>query len=241
MQAGQTLLENFLQGIDVDTEIAGSTDSTSIGSLKEALAQIKLSPVTIPALHQTLIKSTTIEFPTDIVQTGIAQVSFVLANPFTASINLLKVGATATFHNLSIGVIDNVDISSSPIHADGHSTVSSSMLPLKYNLNPVTIVEFLSLLAQENSVDLGPLVSLFQFILANPNFKPTVTTSVQNQTSTCVSGKQFDVEGAILDALRNLKVDLGVTSSVKLDDFATDLVFAQHDVPAIVSCLIVPY
>jgi len=33
-----------------------------------------------------------------------------------------------------------------------------------------------------------------------------------------LSGHQFDVNGAILKALSGLKVDLGVESSVKLDD-----------------------
>ncbi|KAK7460804.1 hypothetical protein VKT23_008733 [Stygiomarasmius scandens] len=87
---GRQLLENVLQGVDVDTTISGSTDSTPIESLKTALSQIVLSPVTIPALHQSLIKAVSITFPEDIVQTGLAQTSFTLDNPFTASINLLK-------------------------------------------------------------------------------------------------------------------------------------------------------
>ncbi|KAJ6607775.1 hypothetical protein B0H10DRAFT_2227490 [Mycena sp. CBHHK59/15] len=231
--AGQTLLENFLQGINSDTVIAGSTDSTPIDSLKTALSEILLKPVTIPALHQTLLQSATIEFPVDIVKTGIAEASFTLANPFTASINLITVGATAVFHNLTLGTIDHVDVSSNPIHADGHSSVTSSFLPMKYNLEPLVIVQFLSILAQQNSVDLGPLVAMFQFIVNNPNLTVPVTTTVDTSTPTCVSGTQFDVEGAILAALKGLKVDLAVTSDVKLDDFATPLAFAQNSIPVV--------
>lgn len=51
------------------------------------------------------------------------------------------------------------------------------------------------------------------------------------------SGKQFDVEGAILATLKNLLVDLAVTTSLKLDDFPTELAFNQTGVPAIVSRL----
>lgn len=233
LAAGQTLLENFLQGVDSDSVIAGTTDSTPISSLKTALSEILLKPVTIPAIHQTLIKSATIEFPTDIVQTGISQASFTLANPFTASINLLTVGATATFHGLTLGTID-ADISSNPIHADGHSSVTSSFLPMKYNLEPLVIVQFLSILAQQNSVDLGPLVPLFQFLVDNPNLKVAVTTTVDTSAPTCVSGNQFNVAGAILATLKNLKVDLGINSSVKLDDFATPLSFVQSNIPVVV-------
>ena len=46
---GETLLENSLQGIDSDTTILGSTDTTPIDSLKPALAEVQLSPVVIPS------------------------------------------------------------------------------------------------------------------------------------------------------------------------------------------------
>ncbi|KAF7308835.1 hypothetical protein MKEN_01083400 [Mycena kentingensis (nom. inval.)] len=85
-----------------NTVIAGSTRSTPIQSFKSALHKITLSPATIPALHQKLISSTTIGFPIDIIVTGTAQASFALANPSTASINLLTVGANATFHGISV-------------------------------------------------------------------------------------------------------------------------------------------
>jgi len=172
--AGRTLLQNYLQGVDVDTTIAGSTDSTPIDSLKSALSQIRLTPVKIPALHQTLIKSASLTFPIDIVQTGIASASFSLANPFTASLNLLKVGATATYHGLTLGIIDNVDISN-PIHADGHSTITSSTLPLKFNLEPLNIIQLLSISSRENGANLGPLVQMFQFIVDHPDFHPAVS------------------------------------------------------------------
>jgi hypothetical protein len=234
LAAGQTLLENFLQGVDSDSVIAGTTDSTPISSLKTALSEILLKPVTIPAIHQTLIQSATIEFPTDIVQTGFAEASFTLANPFTASINLLTVGATATFHGLTLGTI-TADVSSDPIHADGHGSVTSSFLPMKYNLEPLVIIQFLSILATQNAVDLGPLVALFQFLIDNPDLKVAVTTTVDTSAPTCVSGTQFDVAGAILATLKNLKVDLAIDSNVKLDDFATPLSFAQNSIPVVVS------
>ncbi|GLB37240.1 putative protein of unknown function (DUF3712) [Lyophyllum shimeji] len=231
--AGRTLLQNFLQGIDVDTAIAGTSGSTPIASLKSALSQIRLSPVTIPALHGTLIKSASLTFPLDIVKTGVASTSFTLANPFTASINLLKVGATASFHGIVLGRINNVDISSKPIHAGGHSSVSSPTLPLDFNLQPLAIIQLLTVASEQNGVDLGPLTQLFQFIVANPDFKPPVATSVDTRAPTCVSGHQFDAAGAILKTLSGLKVDLAVDTSVKLDDFATDLSFEQKGVPAI--------
>jgi hypothetical protein len=173
--AGRTLLQNFLQGIDAETTIAGSQDSTSIQSLKSALSEIRLSPVTIPALHQTLIQSASLTFPIDIVKTGVASTSFVLANPFTASLNLLQVGATATFHGILLGKINNIDVSSNPIHANGHSSVTSPILPLQFNLQPLAIIQLLTITSQQSGVDLGPLTQLFQFIITNPTFHPPVS------------------------------------------------------------------
>lgn len=174
VSTGRKLLENFISGVDVDTSIAGSQDATPIDSLKQAFSEIYLSPVTIPALHTTLISSTSIRFPTDIVQTGKAWVSFVLANPFTASINLLRVDADATYEGLNLATIDNVDLSSNPIHAPGHQNVTSQEIPLSFNLDPVTIITLLATLAKENNVDLGPTSALFQFILQNPDYHPPV-------------------------------------------------------------------
>ncbi|KAJ7143355.1 hypothetical protein C8R43DRAFT_1089003 [Mycena crocata] len=202
--AGQKLLENFLQGVDSESVIAGTTGSTPISSLKTALSEILLKPVTIPALHQTLIQSATIQFPTDIVKTGITQAKFTLANPFTANINLLKVGTAAIFHNLTLGTID-VDLWSNPIHADGHSSVTSAFLSMNHR---AILVDF----ATENHVNLGPLVQMFQYLVANPGIK---------------------VPRAILATLKNLKVDLAVDTDVKLDAFATPLSFMQNSIPVV--------
>lgn len=168
------MLENYLQGVDSQTTIMGTSSSTSIGSLEPALAQINLSPVTIPALHQNLIGSASLEFPTDIVQTGVASTTFTLANPFSASINLLEVTAIATYHNLTLGAINHVDMSSNPIHANGHSNITSTVLPFNFNLDPLTIIGLITTSAQEHNVDLGPLTSLFQLVIDNQGFHPPV-------------------------------------------------------------------
>ena len=175
--AGQTLLENYLQGIDSDTVILGSSGSTLIESLQLALSQIKLTPVSIPALHQNLIDTATLDFPTNVVQTGVASTSFTLDNPFTASINLLQVKATATFQNLTIGTIDHVDLSSNPIYAPGHSNITSPALSFNINLDPLTIISLITISAQEHNVNLGPLIQLFQLVFDNSNSHSPVRIS----------------------------------------------------------------
>ncbi|KAI0370690.1 hypothetical protein BV20DRAFT_966193 [Pilatotrama ljubarskyi] len=231
--SGQKMLENYLQGVTSATTIQGSTGSTPIESLKLAMSNMRLSPVNIPALHQNLITTATLVFPTDIAQTGIAQSSFSLDNPFTASINLLEVNAVATFGSLTLGSIDHVDRSSSPIHADGHTKIESPQLPFKFNTDPLTIIQLLFQGAQNNHVDLGPLPDLFKIVLSDPTAKTSIKATVDTDKPTCVSGHQFDVDDAILSALKNLQVTLDIDSSVKIDDFATELAFKQSNVTAI--------
>ncbi|TBU46075.1 hypothetical protein BD309DRAFT_663805 [Dichomitus squalens] len=231
--SGQKMLENYLQGVLSATTIQGSTDATPIESLQLALSEIRLSPVNIPPLHQNLITTASLVFPTNIAQTGLAQTSFTLANPFTASINLLEVTAVATFGNLTLGKIDHVDRSGDPIHADGHANISSPTLPFAFNLDPVMIIELLFAGAQNNHVDLGPLPDVFQIVLANPGAKTNINVTVDTGKPPCASGKQFDVNDAILNSLKNLVVELGIDSAVKIDDYATDLAFNQSNVKAI--------
>lgn len=52
--AGQLLLENYIQGVDSDVNIAGTDSTTPYGSLQPALGAIKIA-TTIPAIHQLLI------------------------------------------------------------------------------------------------------------------------------------------------------------------------------------------
>ncbi|KAI0643298.1 hypothetical protein C8Q79DRAFT_1012595 [Trametes meyenii] len=231
--SGQKLLQNYLQGVVSATSIQGSTNSTFIESLQLAMSNIRLSPVNIPALHQNLISTASLVFPTDIVKTGIARTTFSLANPFTASINLVEVTAGAAFGSLNLGKIDHVDRSSAPIHADGHSTITSPQLPFEFNTDPVTIIQLLLQGARNNQVDLGPLPDLFKIVTDNPGANTSIIATVGTNKSTCVSGKQFDVDSAIINALKNLQVTLDIESSVKIDDYSTDLAFRQFNVSAI--------
>lgn len=199
------------------------------------MSKITLSPVNIPGLGNTLISSASLIFPTNIAQSGFAQASFALANPFTASINLLEISASATYGNLTLGKISNVDRSSDPIHADGHANITSPNLPFGMNMDPSSIIEFLTTAAQNNHIDLGPLPALLQIALQSPGTHSSINATVDSSTPSCASGHQFDVNSAILNSLKNLEITLAVNSSVKIDDYPTDLSFTQSNVPAIVS------
>lgn len=166
---------NQTLNVDGDSVEPGGSGSAEVGWLSTAFKTLDLN-VTLPGLQATLITAASLTFPTDIVQTGIAQATFTLSNPFTAGLNVIEVMANTTYRDLFLGEIDHVDVSSDPIHADGHSNVTSQELPFKFNLDPTTIITLLTDGAANNGVDLGPLPDLFAIALANPDYGSQINT-----------------------------------------------------------------
>lgn len=228
-RAGQTLLENYVQGIVSNTIIQGTRDTTPIESLKQALSGIKLN-ADIPPLRQLLITVARLTIPPNIAQTGIAQANFDLRNPFTASINLLKVKADASYQGIFLGEI-NQDLSNNPITAPGHTTITSRFLPFNFDLDPKNLIRFVQAAAATAGVDLGPLPPLFAQVLAQASTQTTISPYPDFNPPNCVSGQQFDVLGAVLRTLQGLTSRLDVQSSVKLDEYFTNLNFVQQPVP----------
>ncbi|EST10168.1 Protein of unknown function DUF3712 [Kalmanozyma brasiliensis GHG001] len=231
VRAGQTLLENYVQGIVSSTIIQGTYDTTPIESLKQALAGIALTG-DIPPLRQLLITVARLSIPPNIAQTGIAQANFDLRNPFTASINLLKVKADASYQGIFLGEI-NQDLSSNPISAPGHTTITSRNLPFNFDLDPKNLIRFVQAAAATAGVDLGPLPPLFAQVLAQASTQTTISPYPDFNPPNCRSGNQFDVLGAILRTLQGLTTRLDIQSSVKLDEYFTNLNFVQQPVPTI--------
>ncbi|KZP24092.1 hypothetical protein FIBSPDRAFT_951401, partial [Athelia psychrophila] len=224
-------LANYIQGVDSETTIQRPLASSPYaGSRQPALSPIALTPVTIPATHQLLIPEATLEFTVNITQTGIVNATFMLDNPFDTSINILILSATATYQNLTLGSINNVDLSSHPIVAEAHQNITSPVVPFAFNLNPMGIIALILDTAAANDVDLGPLAALFNVALSEPNFVTSITSYVDAGPAV---GNQFDVYSAILAALKGLKVSLAIESSLKLDEYPTNLGFNQTGVSVV--------
>lgn len=227
--AGQEMLENYVQGIESKTIIKGTSGTTDIVSLKQALAGIELT-VMIPPLHKLLIIEDRLVIPKNIAQTSTAQASFQLANPFTASINLLKIDAKAIYKGIFLGEIKE-DLSKNPIRAPGHTTITSRSLPIKMDLRPKHLIQFIEQAAADTNTDLGPLYHQFDLVKRMKSTKTNVKPYPDSNPPNCHSGRQFDVFGAVFNLLKGLKVTLDIKSTVKLDDYQTDLNFKQSPVP----------
>lgn len=103
--AGQQLLANYVQGVLSDLVIAGSSSTTPIASLQAALGAVAVK-ASLPALTENLVTAAVLTFPTDIAVSKVASAAVVLANPFTASVNLLAVASVANYRGIELGNID---------------------------------------------------------------------------------------------------------------------------------------
>ncbi|WFD30560.1 hypothetical protein MSPP1_001581 [Malassezia sp. CBS 17886] len=227
--AGQVLLENYVQGDLSNASIKGSKDATPIVPLQQAFSGITLQ-TQIPPLHQLLIIEARLVIPKNIDQTSTAQATFQLQNPFTASINLLKVNASAIYEGVTLGAITQ-DLSKNPVSAPGHKTITSRSLPLKMNLDPKNLIKFIRKAAVATKTDLGPLQQQFDIVNAMNNTDTPLVARPDDNPPDWHSGKQFDVFGAVLGVLKGLKVKLVVQTTTKLDDYQTNLDIKQEPVP----------
>lgn len=232
--AGQRLLENYVSNITSETTVAGTTQTTPIQSLVQGLGQISLQAI-IPALNKLLVTSTFLEVPKDIAQTSKATVTVTLANPFTAGIHLLKVHALADYQGIIIGTIDeDLAAENNIVNAPGHTTTVSQQIPITLDTNAKTLLRFIMAAAATANVSLGPLPPFFQEVLDLPgNATTQVVPYPDDSTPPCDSGRAFDTLGAILELLKPLVARIPLETTLKLDDYQTDLDFVQDPVPVV--------
>lgn len=228
--AGELLLANFVQGIVSNVSIAGLPNSSPYGSLQEALGTIQIQ-TSIPPLHQALITKASLVFPADVATTSIAEATFDLSNPLTAGINLEGLLVKATYQSFFLGQIDVPNLSP-VISAAGHSNITSRQLPFMLTTDPKFLIQFIEAAATAQGVDLGILLPVFAFVLSEPSTNSTVTSMINPDRETCTpTGTTASVDASILAAVANLRTDLDIMSSLKLDDFQTNLNFVQKSVP----------
>ncbi|KAI9507772.1 hypothetical protein F5148DRAFT_1284792 [Russula earlei] len=214
-------------------ESAGRQD---IQWLNNAIKKLKVEKIEVPRL-KTLLESVSLKLPRNVTQTKRGDAFFALKNPFTAPVQLVKLtNTTVTCGKWDVGTI-NCDLSSKPLDVND----SSRALPFAFNLKkPLMIIELLRSGAATNRVVLGPLDDLLTMAesyynsSAPQNDIARVQASVPTKVPTLASGKQFDITGAILKSLENLKVTLRINSQLMVDNrkLSSSMSMQESHVPA---------
>ncbi|KAK4514796.1 uncharacterized protein ATC70_002401 [Mucor velutinosus] len=218
---GQNLLSTFVMGSNNAVDISGYANSTSIASLAQALSVVSLSS-TLPGLTTALIQGSSMSVLDNTLQTSMVGVKVTIANPFSAGLSISKVVAAATFVGMPVGNIDQ-DISSNPFVIGGKATATSQDLSMSMNLEPAAVALLLRTLAVQANMDTRALDGL----LALGGFNIEGQEDVGTDSSLF---KGFDVSKFTLDAMKALKVDLSLSSTITIGQYVNDLAFSQAGV-----------
>jgi hypothetical protein len=220
-QDGQTMLSSFVMGQNSSTSIGGFEESTQVASLVKALGAIKID-TTLPGLKSPLIQNGALTVLTDSVQTSIVHVSVSIANPFTAGLAITKVKSAATYKGMPVGNIDQ-DISNNPFVIGGNSTASSPQLNMQMNLQPAAVALLMRDLAVDAHLDTKALDGLLGMggfhIQGQEQIEPTASLF-----------QGFNISSFVMEAMKALKTDLNLESTLHVGDYVDVLAFSQKAV-----------
>ncbi|KAI7859248.1 hypothetical protein BDC45DRAFT_553635 [Circinella umbellata] len=220
-QVGQNLLSTFVMGKDNNVNIAGNENSTPIKSLIGGLSQISIDSK-LPGLSSQLIQGSHLIVLNDTLETGFVNVQVSIGNPFSAGLSITSVKSSVTYQGMPVGNIDQ-DVSGSPIDIAGHSTVQSSPLQMKMNLEPAAVAMLLRDLAVKQNLDTRPLDALLT--MGGFHIK-----GQENLAADPALFDGFDISKFVMDAMKGLFVDLQLESGLTIGQYVNTLQFAQSNV-----------
>ncbi|KAI8804175.1 hypothetical protein BJ742DRAFT_742327 [Cladochytrium replicatum] len=249
--AGKAFLTGYVTNQALTVTIRGNADTTtSIDSLRSAFSQISLD-AGIPVLGKTVVAGAALSIPANIAQTSIAKSAVTVNNPFAAQLAILTIDSDIKYSGRTIGAIRNADLRSNPIVVPGTSTVTREGIDVKLNTGVGDIVWLLETAAKANNVDLGILKTLLDLLLqiTGSTTDPARAAAAQFTAEDKAAGTRGsrlpakrdvalveradeDITALIFKALAGLKVDLDITSTLKVGDYQTSLSFPQNGIPA---------
>ncbi|KAI8340946.1 hypothetical protein BC941DRAFT_347764 [Chlamydoabsidia padenii] len=220
-EEGQTMLSAFVMGQNSNAAIGGYEGSTPIASLAKALGALKID-TTLPGLKAPLIQTGALTVLPNSIQTTIVNVAVSIANPFTAGMAITKVKSAATYKGMPVGNIDQ-DISNNPFVINGHATAVSPQLNMQMNMEPAAVALLMRSLAVDAKLDTKALDGL----LGMGGFH------IQGQEDVSPSASLFNgfnISSFVMQAMKALKTDLALESTLQVGEYTDVLSFSQNGV-----------
>ncbi|CAO3592899.1 unnamed protein product [Absidia cylindrospora] len=218
---GQKMLSSFVMGQNSAAAIGGFDGSTAIASLANALSAIKIG-TTLPGLKAPLIQHGALTVLPDTIQSSIVNVEVSIANPFTAGMAITKVKSAATYKGMPVGNIDQ-DISGNPFVIGGHATGVSPKLDMTLNTEPSAV----ALLMRSLAIDAKLPTNALDGLLGMGGFH------IAGQEDVSPSASLFDgfnISSYVIDAMKALKTDLALESTLQVGEYEDVLSFSQKAV-----------
>lgn len=221
---GRRLIKDFLTrgGPDIQAQARGTGRSTAYGSLNPAVSTLAFG-ASVPRLNETLVTQATLIVPPNVDKRLIVGASFVLTNPFGATITVLRARASAT--SLAGVLLGSVDASINMV-ANGRSTVTSPQFPVQVNTNLAAIIGFFEDQARTNGVDLGPLLPLIEPLKSRQNLDSSISYRPA-QSDGCPLNGATDVIGALRRSLEGTQLAADAQANVLVGSYRIDNVPVQ--------------
>ncbi|KAL1924350.1 uncharacterized protein VTP21DRAFT_7385 [Calcarisporiella thermophila] len=224
-QEGKKLLETYLAGQDNDVVIKGKKHATDVESLNQGLAKINVGTV-LPGLGEKLLKSAKLIILPETPKTKVAKTIVQVNNPFTATLQLLKVKSLITNFGIPVGTM-NVDKSGDPIVLPGHK-VTETTLPLTMNLEMSSIIGILRKNAIRAGLDVRPLDELLKL--------GGIPIGGQDGNDRRLAKRGifdgFNIIEFTKKALGHIKVFVEMEIGLRVDEYETQVHYEQTNVDA---------
>ncbi|CAO3649289.1 unnamed protein product [Cunninghamella blakesleeana] len=202
--------------------VATTKAKTPIGDVTLGGIAFQAPPAT-PAVSTRLVQYGSLNVLPDTLKTNITHVDVTMINPFPAPLSILKLKSNVTYKGINIGAID-ADISQSPFTIPIGGNATSPPLNMKMPLAPLPVATLLRSLAEDAHLN----TTVFDGLL---NLGGLHVLGQQNVAPTSDLFKGFNVVNFTLEAMKALKVDLGIQSTLRIGEKVTDLALNQLGVP----------
>ncbi|KAF9975258.1 hypothetical protein BGZ73_001149 [Actinomortierella ambigua] len=212
---GMELLTLYTSGAGASVSIAGSPATTQVESLSLAFGALNIGSQ-MPGLGSKLLESASLTILDTTLQDGLAQSVVTANNPFVPGMSIMSIDAKITYGDIAVGTVQQTFSQPPLIPGTGQGTINTL---LSMNTDPHDLVKLIRAQAVVNGVD----TTAFDGLLALQ----------QGGNPPAELFRNFNVAEFTIKAMQGLKVDIAMTVSVKLGDYAVTMPYTQTGVPAV--------
>ncbi|KAG0233188.1 hypothetical protein BGW42_007666 [Actinomortierella wolfii] len=212
---GMELLTLYTSGAGASVNIAGSPTTTQVESLALAFGALSIGSQ-MPGLQSKLLESASLTILDTTLVDGIAQSVVTANNPFVPGMSIMAIDAKITYGDIAVGTVQQTFSQAPVIPGTGQGTINTL---LSMNTDPHDLVALIRAQAVANGVD----TTAFDGLLALQQGGNPPSELFRN----------FNVAEFTIKAMHGLKVDIAMTVSVKLGDYAVTMPYTQTGVPAV--------
>ncbi|KAF9164377.1 hypothetical protein DFQ26_001513 [Actinomortierella ambigua] len=212
---GMELLTLYTSGAGASVSIAGSPATTQVESLSLAFGALDIGSQ-MPGLGSKLLESASLTILDTTLQDGLAQSIVTTNNPFVPGMTIMAIDAKITYGDVSVGTVQQTFSQPPLIPGTGQGTINTL---LSMNTDPHDLVKLIRAQAIVNGVD----TTAFDGLLALQ----------QGANPPAELFRNFNVAEFTIKAMHGLKVDIAMTVSVKVGDYAVTMPYTQTGVPAV--------